>query len=317
MSTNVVVLTGARGEQLGATISGGQIVHDPDELRARVRGPRAIALVDVDMLEQVERLHLAVPVVALVHPPATATTIELLTKYPWLSNVASTALWGTRFSRDYLDGLLDPLPAACPPRIMGDQAVGRAARLAMASRRTERFERMDEFFLRNGISERTVGVLDDLAEELVLNALYDAPLEAKYFRQPVPRTTDVELPSNLACEISYGVGNGHAFLRVRDPFGALTRNRLLSVLARCATGNVSIDETRGGAGLGMWRVFSAATSMELVVVPGELTELTITLAAERRAARQLLWLTLRFDREQPAMPLDAFDNSITLANCAP
>jgi hypothetical protein len=133
-----------------------------------------------------------------------------------------------------------------------------------------------------------------------MNALYDAPAEAGFF-QPRPRIEDVELPLALACEISYGIepqrgerpaarsGEGAtAFIRVRDPFGAFSRARMAHVLARCNSKNVVLDESRGGAGLGLWRIFSVASNIAITVVPGSLTEFLvgIRLHSGRAVAKQ-------------------------------
>jgi hypothetical protein len=112
-----------------------------------------------------------------------------------------------------------------------------------------------------------------------MNALYDAPVDAGYFDRAVQRTDDVELPMDRACEISYGVDNGRASVRVRDTFGAFTRSRLLQVLRRCSTsGAVVLDESRGGAGLGLWRIFCFATAISITVVSGTLTDISVSVA---------------------------------------
>jgi hypothetical protein len=128
-----------------------------------------------------------------------------------------------------------------------------------------------------------------------MNALYNAPTEAGYFKAPVSRMEDVTLPLDRACEVSYGIEAGTAFVRLRDTFGALRHDRLLEVLARCNTNEVTLDESRGGAGLGMWRVFSAATTVAITVIPGRLTDILIRMAPkQRKTARQLLAVDLFF-----------------------
>src|SRR5262249_33575302 len=114
--------------------------------------------------------------------------------------------------------------------------------------------------------------------ELVMNALYNAPTEGGYFETPVSRTEDVTLPLDRACEISYGLEGPIPYVRVRDTFGALRRERLVEVLSRCNTNGVALDESRGGAGLGLWRVFSLATTVSVTVVPGRVTDILVRIA---------------------------------------
>jgi hypothetical protein len=171
--------------------------------------------------------------------------------------------------------------------------IGRVALLASSNRREARFERMTEFFGKHGLSPRTIGAIGEIAEELVMNALYDAPVEAGFFETAVPRTCDVDLPSERACEISYGIENGNVFVRVRDTFGALSRERLFDVLNRCKAKAVELDESRGGAGLGMWRVFSQASTLTITVIPGQVTDITIGIAT-KEGRKQLLAIHLFF-----------------------
>jgi hypothetical protein len=214
------------------------------------------------------------------------------------------------------------LASGCEEDMIGETGVGRVALLASASRRETRFERMREFFAKHGISARTITSINDVVEELVTNALYDAPSEAGFFERPIPRTEDVDLPAERACEITYGIDDGSVFLRVRDTFGALTRSRLLAVLNRCSAVEVPLDESRGGAGLGMWRVLSAVSTVAITVVPGSHTEILVGIATSqgRMVAKQLQAFHLFFRpalRELapafvPDEDLSTFDQSISL-----
>jgi hypothetical protein len=172
--------------------------------------------------------------------------------------------------------------------MLSANGVGRVALLNQASHRTPRFERMREFFEARGASDRMLTVINDVAEELVMNALFNAPVESGYLDHPRSRIEDLELPPDRACEISYGVDGTSAFIRVRDTFGALKRSRLLQVLSRIgAQQEVPLDETRGGAGLGMLRIFSSALAVSVTVIPDALTDIVVSLdtKASRRSVR--------------------------------
>ena len=146
---------------------------------------------------------------------------------------------------------------------------------------------MRDYFAAQNASAKTIATITDVAEELMTNALYDAPVEAGYFMTRVERTAEVELPPEHACEISYGIDRGNAFVRCRDPFGALKRGRLLNVLDRCSRKNVQLDESRGGAGLGFWRVFSSAAAIAVAVIPGRLTDILVWVELKKKPLRQL------------------------------
>jgi hypothetical protein len=133
-----------------------------------------------------------------------------------------------------------------------------------------------------GASQLAVERIRDVAEETIMNALYNAPAEAGH--QARLRSERATLEPHQACQVAYGVSGKLFLLRVSDGFGSFRRERLCQVLERCAAqAGVSLDTSRGGAGLGMWRVFSAATALVLEVEPGRATEITVAIDLHRRS----------------------------------
>jgi len=68
-------------------------------------------------------------------------------------------------------------------------------------------------------------------------------------------------------------------VRVLDRFGRLTRDQVLASLrqgadAAHAAAAAVVDPSRGGAGLGLWRVYAAAAVTIVDVVPGYRTSVT-------------------------------------------
>lgn len=257
-----------------------------------------VAFVDVDLLANLDPAQLRLPVIGISDgkPGDTLTaTVSYIGAFPWLSHVVSASLLATPHAATHFERLIERLQLGSEQADRVD-AVGRVALLARASRRQARFERIQEFFSKQGLTDRTIGLLLDVAEELAMNALYDAPAEAGFFTTPRQRNEDVELPAHRACEISYGMEHDTAFVRVRDPFGALSRNRLVQVLQRCSSKAVGIDDSRGGAGLGLWRVFTNASAVAITVIPGSLTEVHVRLRIQngRAATKQVEAIHLFF-----------------------
>jgi hypothetical protein len=299
------------------------VVKNAGEFMAVVRhkSPK-VAFVDVDLLWQLNRNALSVPVIGIVDESPAETLVKIVRtfdSYSMLSHVISASMLPTPLARTHLKALIDRLSEGPECDLLGPARVGRVAMLAQASHREARFERMQEYFSKQGMSARAISTLHEVAEELVMNALYNAPTEAGYFKAPVSRTEDLKLPLERACEISYGVEDGHAFVRLRDTFGALRRERLIEVLNRCSqtAGQVELDESRGGAGLGMWRVFSSASTLAITVIPGKLTDILLRLSSKPgKSARQLLAVHLFFvseiDDEMMFQDSSLVDHSITL-----
>jgi hypothetical protein len=240
---------------------------------------RAAADLDLPM-QQIE------PVIAICGE-SLHSAVGWLSSRPWLSHVVSTAMLQHPMSIEHLRNVLGTLTSGGQPRLLdwvGDKLAGRRVRLAQSSSRQQRLERMAEFFETRGVGTRTIDLLRDAADELLTNAFYDAPMEAGVLKQPIARTQQVSLPDESACDMVYACHDDLAVVRVRDPFGSLTRTRLVEVLTRCARTDmaVEVDETRGGAGLGLWRIFSAASFVAIAVVKGRYTEFLVGVA--KRAA---------------------------------
>jgi hypothetical protein len=288
-----------------------------------LRNDVVVAFVDLELVHVEDVRLIGVPLIGIVNDTqgdTIAATVAAFQQYPWLTHVVSLKMLGTPHARVHVTAMLE--------QILDDDSstggIGRFARLATASKREQRFDRMREFFGKHRLSSRTITAISEIAEELVMNALYDAPVEAGHFKTAVPRTQDVDLPPERACEISYGVEDGNVFIRVTDTFGSLGRRRLLDVLGRCSKGaeGVELDESRGGAGLGLWRIFSAASAIAITVAAGERTDMLVRIATkDGRIVKQLAAVSMRFiPLKARALPtvsandqFDMFDNSVTLA----
>ena len=243
----------------------------------------SMIVIDQELLDQVEDLVDGHTVVA-ISDGTLASTIGSLITHRRVSHLVSEALLATPRARGNFDLIRERLAHGPEYHMVGAASIGRVALLTHSCRRAARLERLREFFESRDLPGRTIDATHDIAEELVTNALYDAPSEAGYFKRPVSRTTDIELPPEHACEVSYGIDGTSAFVRVRDPFGSLTRSRLVSVLDRCNRNGVSLDESRGGAGLGLWRVFSLASRIAITVIPGRLTDVLVWVDRQKRRA---------------------------------
>jgi hypothetical protein len=299
--------------------------RDRRELAAHAmrRGAVSALFVDVAFLPQLDPERVQAPVIAILEEDPSnvvAATVGTLRTCPWVSHVVTTRMLATPDAHEQLALLLERLVGGEPRALLGPNGRGRVALLAQASRREPRRERIHDFFSKHGVSTRALASIDEIFEELVTNALYDAPVEAGYFSRAVARTEDIELPHERACEISYGIDRTRAFLRVRDTFGALTRQRLVDVLHRCNSRSVGLDESRGGAGLGLWRVFAVASSITINVVPGSMTDIVVGLRIQQgKVPKELVATHLFFASPAPSrlpsvIPEDSnyLDDSVTL-----
>ncbi|CAN5756047.1 hypothetical protein BH11MYX2_BH11MYX2_03050 [soil metagenome] len=242
------------------------------------------------------------PVIAIASEDPRRTTVAWLREYPWLAHVIGSGLLDLELSGEHIANVMKTLRIA-QPRLLDwiDSSVrGRRIKLAKSSMRVERLEKMSDYLQSGGVGERTIENLRDVAEELLTNAFYDAPVAAGAFKGAISRTQEVVLPEDRACDLAYGCSPELAMVRVRDPFGSLSHRRIVEVLTRCASNqmDVIVDESMGGAGLGLWRVVSVASFIGISVIKEQQTEILVGIATKRSAAARPFALHLFFKDPQ-------------------
>lgn len=270
-----------------------KVIASAQEFLDEPRAQGTVAFLDAAALDALDQLaaERGTPINELLPPGSVIaigddvlqTPIGWLPARPWLSHVISAALLKHPYFPEHLGNIVATLTNGRRPRLtdwLAPSVLGRRVRLAQASKRAERIERMGEYFESHKVSSRTIQLLRDAAEEMLTNAFYDAPVAAGVVSHAIPRTQDVVLSDESACDMVYGCRDDLAVVRVKDPFGSLTRERLIEVLTRCARTDmqVEVDESMGGAGLGLWRLFTVATFVAISVVPNRHTEVLVGIA---------------------------------------
>jgi hypothetical protein len=124
------------------------------------------------------------------------------------------------------------------------------------------------------VPKRVGEMFGELAHELLMNAMYDAPVDAhgraKYASD---RKADLVLEESERATLRFGTDGSRLALSVRDPFGRLERHHVIDGLARGLAGG-EMDRTHGGAGLGMMVCHNASSAMFFDVARGRHTEVT-------------------------------------------
>lgn len=126
-----------------------------------------------------------------------------------------------------------------------------------------------------GCNERVVELVETVADELVTNAIYNAPRtedgEPKYAR--LSRREPVELADDEVGTLEFACDGDYIAVAQIDPFGALTQETVVSYLNRCLVkGPEQLSEASGGAGIGLYRVFQSLSKFVINVEPGHRTE---------------------------------------------
>jgi hypothetical protein len=126
---------------------------------------------------------------------------------------------------------------------------------------------------------RTVrSAIGQVCEELLMNALYDAPVDAD--GRPVFADVDphdrTRTRSPRPVSIRYAATDSMFAVAVRDRFGRLAKNTILSYIDKCLHSPNQIDRKSYGAGLGLYLVANAAATYVVNVAYGIATEVVCT-----------------------------------------
>ena len=120
--------------------------------------------------------------------------------------------------------------------------------------------------------------IGSVCEELLMNALYDAPVDEfgnQVFAEIDPHDrTKTRSPKPVS--IRYAATETQFAVAVRDRFGRLAKNTILSYINKCLTSTDQIDRKTYGAGLGLYLVANAAASYVVNVAFGIATEVVCT-----------------------------------------
>jgi hypothetical protein len=152
---------------------------------------------------------------------------------------------------------------------------------------SERIERL-------GVPRRYRDPIEQCVDEMVMNALYDAPVDGQG-RQLFAGTSvkaRVALRSDHSVVVQYAHDGGRFAVSVRDAFGALERRTVLAALHKCLHAGRPVESRAGGAGLGLYLMLNSSTAVQFCVLPGIATEVicVFDLGAPRLALAELGFL---------------------------
>jgi CRP-like cAMP-binding protein len=114
-----------------------------------------------------------------------------------------------------------------------------------------------------------------VAEEMLMNAIYDAPTDGKgqALFNHLPRKTEVNLSKGQESSLRYAFDGTMIAVSVEDPFGALTKEVIISYLESCYEGRAgSLNVNKGGAGRGLHQIIENSDLTIFNVKKGVKTE---------------------------------------------
>ena len=139
-----------------------------------------------------------------------------------------------------------------------------------ASQRTHLVDQLAESVRARGQSARVASAAMLLADELVSNAVHNAPVDAagRHYRKDLPRDGELELDERHQVRLRWGCDARYLAIEVTDQFGSLDRDTCIHALARS-----DVRDSGGGAGMGITLAYRSCDHLVFNLAPGRRTEI--------------------------------------------
>ncbi|HUS28955.1 MAG TPA: hypothetical protein VMZ53_10600 [Kofleriaceae bacterium] len=164
------------------------------------------------------------------------------------------------------------------------------ARLRDFEGRGKAIQTVLDFAEESKIRRQVRSAIGTVCEELLMNALYDAPVDAdgKQIFAEVDPHDRTKTRSPRPVSIRYAATEDMFAVAVRDRFGRLAKNTILAYIEKCLTSGNQIDRKTYGAGLGLYLVANAAATYVVNVAYGIATEVVCTFDRGAKAPLRLV-----------------------------
>jgi hypothetical protein len=139
----------------------------------------------------------------------------------------------------------------------------RRLQLTESTHRGQVLDELEQFLQQLGLDPRLIGQTLTMADELVTNAFYNAPVDEtgrrrySHLSRIEPVTCSPEHPIELswACDgVTFAVG-------VSDRYGTLEPAQIVAQIVNALAGQASVDLQSAGAGIGLITAFNAASQL--------------------------------------------------------
>jgi hypothetical protein len=179
--------------------------------------------------------------------------------------------WEVNYITRRVVSVTDPIPWVSDMLPWGSTNISWSPRTTRDLRRiVEQIEGMAKTL---GCERREATSVSTAAHELLMNAMYDAPVDSK--GQPIyalHRSEEIELPEDWAPRFRFTLGSDFLGLDASDPFGRLPRNRFFEGVLRGHLNMIGeeapiLDTSHGGAGLGLHTLYSTGTILRAELHP--------------------------------------------------
>lgn len=143
-------------------------------------------------------------------------------------------------------------------------------RITRSVQRSHLIDRISEAVRSHGQSARVASMAMLVADELISNAVHNAPVAADGTRprKDMPRDVDIPLEGRDMVRLRWGCDARYVAIEVTDQFGSLDRDTILASLAK-----QDVRDTGGGAGMGISLAYRSCDHLVFNLAPGKRTEI--------------------------------------------
>ena len=144
-----------------------------------------------------------------------------------------------------------------------------ATTMTRASQRPQLVGELGDHVRDRGQSERVASMAMLVADELLSNAVHNAPVDDRgtRYRAELRRDAEIELDDRHRVVLRWGCDGRYVAIEVSDGFGSLDRDAVLRALAYS-----DIKESGGGAGMGIALTYRSCDHLVFNLAPGKRTE---------------------------------------------
>src|SRR5512140_579817 len=133
---------------------------------------------------------------------------------------------------------------------------------------------VSEFAVQANVPRRLSAPIEQCIDEMLMNALYDAPVDAQgnHVFAGLATRERIRLRSQQRVALAYACAGKRFAISVRDAFGSLERQTVLRHLHKGLHAEEQVDRKAGGAGLGLYLMANSSTAVYFHILPGIATE---------------------------------------------
>lgn len=167
--------------------------------------------------------------------------------------------------------------AASPLSWMGEERLERRE-VSSNKDRDRLLDELGDHLTERGVSHLAAEAALAVADELIINAVYNAPVDdqGRHLYRHRDRRESVQLSDAESASFFFEATDEHVTVGIRDPFGSLREETVRQYLLRAARGGqAQIEAKEGGAGLGLYVIFRNAHKLFITISPGAYTELVV------------------------------------------